>query len=379
MSANRLALQIAKSLPEFHLDIRHELDLTGITALFGPSGSGKTSLLHMLAGLERPDQGKITLGDTVLCDTALRQHLPVHQRRIGIVFQDARLLPHLTVQQNLEYAERRHKKTEHTYRLKDISEGLELNPLLARRPDELSGGERARVAIGLALACRPRLLLLDEPLSGLDHVRKQKILAFLKAFHLRTGLPMLYVSHDMDELINLAEHAIILKSGKIVESGPLIAALNQYGFEAETAPKSILSGTIESVEPRHYLMTVRLEAGVLKLPIHKMPQDEVSSVANSAASKTIKIGTPLHIRIAAEDVALALDPPIGLSLQNILKGQIENIQPIAASAMTDITLSTGGQNLTARITKAAFENMALHKGMEVYALIKTARFAQTEL
>jgi molybdate transport system ATP-binding protein len=191
----------------------------GVTALFGPSGAGKTSIINMIAGLLRPDRGLIEVDGETLDDTARRIHVPAHRRRIGYVFQDARLFPHLSVEQNLDYGRRMNGLSFDKAEQARITQMLDLDSLLQRRPGKLSGGEKQRVALGRALLSRPRLLLLDEPLGSLDDERKAEILPYLTRLRDRAGVPMVYVSHDADEVRQLATRVIRLQSGKVTAQG----------------------------------------------------------------------------------------------------------------------------------------------------------------
>ncbi len=213
-----LRIEVIKQLGDFSLDvaIRSEGRVTG---LFGSSGAGKTSLVNIIAGLLRPDRGIIAIGDDVLDDTALNLHVPPHRRRIGYVFQDARLFPHLNVKQNLDYGRRMNRLAADSAAEKHVVELLDIGNLLDRRTGQLSGGERQRVALGRALLTKPRLLLLDEPLGALDAERKAEILPYLVRLRDETGVPMVYVTHDPDELRRLATEVVMLEHGRVQRFG----------------------------------------------------------------------------------------------------------------------------------------------------------------
>ena len=213
-----LRVDIAKKLGDFTL----EADFTSegrVTGLFGASGAGKTSLINMIAGLLRPDRGIITIDGETLDDTAAHIHVPVHRRRIGYVFQDARLFPHLDVRQNLDYGRRMNRLAEDPAARKRVIDLLDIGNLLDRRPGRLSGGERHRVALGRALLSQPRLLLLDEPLSSLDQERKEEILPYLVRLRDEAGVPMVYVSHDAGEMRQLATEIVMLRRGRVTAFG----------------------------------------------------------------------------------------------------------------------------------------------------------------
>ena len=213
-----LKVDIAKTLGEFALEASFTSE-GRVTGLFGASGAGKTSLINIIAGLLKPDRGVVTLDGEVLDDTAAGVHMPPHQRRIGYVFQDARLFPHLNVRQNLDYGRRMNGLAEDPAQHKRVVDLLDIGPLLDRRPGKLSGGERQRVAFGRALLSKPRLLLLDEPLGALDEGRKLEILPYLARLRDEAGIPMVYVSHDAAELRQLATQIVMLKRGHITAFG----------------------------------------------------------------------------------------------------------------------------------------------------------------
>jgi molybdate transport system ATP-binding protein len=209
-----LRVDIAKRLGGFSIEAAFESE-GRVTGLFGASGAGKTSLINMIAGLMRPDRGSIVIDDEILDDTTKHLHVPVHRRRIGYVFQDARLFPHLDVRRNLDYGRRMNRLEEDLALHERVTGLLDIGHLLNRRPGRLSGGERQRVALGRALLSKPRLLLLDEPLGSLDEERKEEILPYLVRLRDEAGIPMVYVSHDIGEMRQLATHIVFLRRGKV--------------------------------------------------------------------------------------------------------------------------------------------------------------------
>ncbi len=213
-----LRVDVSKQLGEFSLQASFTSE-GRVTGLFGASGSGKTSLINMIAGLLRPDHGTIAIDAETLDDTAKRMHVPVHRRRIGYVFQDARLFPHLDVRQNLDYGRRMNRLADDPAQRTRVTELLDIGRLLDRRPGQLSGGERQRVALGRALLSQPRLLLLDEPLGSLDEERKVEILPYLVRLRDEAGIPMVYVSHDADEMRQLATRIVMLGRGRVMAFG----------------------------------------------------------------------------------------------------------------------------------------------------------------
>jgi molybdate transport system ATP-binding protein len=215
-----LAVDVAKRLGDFVLEARFET-AGGVTALFGPSGAGKTTLANVIAGLVAPDRGRISLDDTVLFDSAARIDVPAHRRRIGYVFQEGRLFPHLAVAANLDYGRRMCGLARDPAEMERIVTLLDIGHLLDRRPGKLSGGERQRVAVGRALLMRPRLLLLDEPLASLDAARKREILPYLQRLRDETRVPMVYVSHHAPELKRIATSVVLLDGGRVTAAGGL--------------------------------------------------------------------------------------------------------------------------------------------------------------
>ncbi len=213
-----LAVDVTKQLGSFSLQIAFQSD-SRVTGLFGASGSGKSSLVNLIAGLLKPDRGRITIDGDVLCDTDAGINIPPHKRRIGYVFQDARLFPHLNVAQNLDYGRRMNRLPRDAAHWQHIVSILDIEPLQMRRPGQLSGGERQRVALGRALLARPRLLLLDEPLGALDHDRKGEILPYLERLRDEENVPMVYVSHDPDEIRRLAGDVVLFKAGRVAGFG----------------------------------------------------------------------------------------------------------------------------------------------------------------
>ena len=213
-----LSVNVTKQLGEFRLEAAFESN-SRIIGLFGASGSGKSSIINMIAGLSKPDEGTISIAGEKMDDTTARLHVPPYRRRIGYVFQDARLFPHRSVAQNLDYGRRMNKLTPDATHLQHILKLLDIGLLQDRRPGQLSGGERQRVALGRALLSKPRLLLMDEPLGALDQDRKAEILPYLERLRDEENVPMVYVSHDPDELRQLASHIVMLKHGRIAASG----------------------------------------------------------------------------------------------------------------------------------------------------------------
>lgn len=358
MSVEYLAIDVEKRFADFTLCVNDQLSLDGVTAVFGPSGSGKSTLLRLLMGLVPPDRGTVRLGDEVLVDTSVRKSLPVHRRGLGLVFQDGRLLPHLSVERNLRFAVARARASNIHFTLAGVVEIFDLSALLARQPETLSGGERQRVALAQAILAQPRLLMLDEPLTGLDTDRKQDILPYLVRLKQSLAVPILYVSHDVREVAQLADRALILNGGSVVAHGPAVITLNAHGFGEKDSRRAgaIIEGRIDAIDQHLQLMKVALGDNHMTLP----------SRVNT------NLGSRIRTIINADDVALSITQPHGISIQNILKGTIDSITAGGTGAIVSVEISLGDQNLYANITRASLETLGLALGMDIFALVKTA-------
>lgn len=350
-----LSVEIRHRLGNFRLDAGFSSE-GRVTALFGRSGSGKTSLMRAIAGLIRPDEGRIALDGDVLVDTKHGIFVPKHKRRFGYVFQEARLFPHLTVRGNLSYGRwfaPRGAKVESFERVVDL---LGIGALLDRRPANLSGGEKQRVAIGRALLSAPRMLLMDEPLAALDEERKSEIMPYLERLRDETKVPIVYVSHAVHEVARLADRVVLMNDGKIeaigsvsdVLSGPLLTTAAD-----RREAGSVLIGTVTAFDPPHHLATVQLRARELHVPN-----------ADVEAGKTVRVHIP------ARDVMLSTGRPEGLSALNILEGMITAIT-LDAESMITVQVDCGGDTVHARITALSGERLQLHPGKTIFAIIKT--------
>ena len=350
-----LEITLERRQGAFALTAEIAVPAAGVTALFGRSGAGKTTLVNCLAGLARPDRGRIAIGGTVLFDSARGIDLPPERRRLGYVFQDARLFPHLTVEGNLRYGLRRASPGESVVGFAQVVELLALGPLLARRPGTLSGGERQRVALGRALLAQPRLLLLDEPLASLDQARKDEVLPFLERLRDELGLPTIYVSHAMPEVLRLADTLVLLDRGRVAAAGPVAEILGRLDLQPLTGRYEAGAVATASVagQDEAYGLT-RLELGGQDLWIGRV----------EAAP-----GTRLRLRIRARDVAIALAPLTGLSIQNQLAGRIAELRP--DGHYVDLAIAIGDQRLWSRVTARAAAQLALAEGKAVVALIRT--------
>lgn len=349
-----LSLNVALDRPGFDLLVALDLALSGITAVFGPSGSGKTTLLRIVAGLERDARGTITFDGEVWADG--RAVVPAHRRRIGYVFQDGRLFPHLTVERNLRFAFERSARSGQRPSIDFAAavDALDLKPLLARRATSLSGGEQQRVAIARALLTSPRLMLMDEPLSALDAARKKEILPHIERLPETFGIPVLYVTHNIDEVARLANSVVLLAAGRVVAHGPV----------AEIFERSDLSP-----------LTGGLEAGVVVRAEVLAHVNGVATLALGAQQLRVpmtraEIGALYPLRIHARDVAIATVRPEKLSIRNVLHARILAIEA-GENMNVELKLDVDGKHLRARITRDALEELDLAVGREVYALVKS--------
>lgn len=341
--------------PGFALHADLQLPAQGITALFGPSGSGKTTLLRCIAGLERVDDGMLQVQDEVWQDST--NFLPVHRRPLGYVFQEAELFPHLSVRDNLEYGLKRIQQAQRRMQLEQAVEWLGLNKLINRdSPAGLSGGERQRVAIARALLTSPRLLLLDEPLSALDAASKREILPYLERLHSELDIPVIYVSHALDEVARLADHLVLLEQGRVIASGTLNEILGR--LDLPTAHLDDAGAAIETKVAMHddayHLTRLDFPGGSLW----------VSRVERA-------IGSRVRTRVLARDVSIAMTLPQGSSISNILVARIDDIQDEGPDRVS-LRLAIGDQQmLLSRITRRSRDQLGLAPGMEVFAQVKS--------
>ena len=348
-------------LEDFTLDLDEGFSESGCTAIFGPSGSGKSTLLRLIAGFSRPDVGRISFGGEVWCDMAVRTFVPPHKRSVGYMLQEARLFPHLTAEDNLLYADRRSRERADRYPIAEIIDAFDLAELLPRDPASLSGGERQRVALGRTLLTRPELLLLDEPLSALDRDRKADIVPYLQDLPARFGLPVLLVSHDVEEVSRLADHVMLMNRGRVEAAGPTAKVLETFGASAAgeaLEAGTILAGKVTRHDTEFHLTYVDIGDAVLSLPLNLRRET----------------GEEVSVRIEPQNVAIATVRPEETSIRNIVPGKVAEITPQPDSHLADLCLDIGGRTLRARITRASLHDLKLSKGQEVFALVKTASF-----
>jgi molybdate transport system ATP-binding protein len=350
-----LELDVRKQRGTFVSQVAFTSPTPGVTALFGRSGCGKTTTIQMIAGLLRPDQGCIRIEGTVLFDSQRGIDVPAEQRGIGYVFQDSRLFPHLTVEGNLHYGERRARGRPHHLRFADIVELLDLAALLGRRPAGLSGGERQRVAMGRALLAQPRLLLLDEPLAGIDVARRGEVLPYLERLRDQFALPMVFVSHQFEEVLRLAGDLVVLENGAVAGHGDVITMSRSPTLRAiigEESLGSVVEGITTEVDAATGLARIRVGDGELHIEAGELRQ-----------------GQRVRIQLLARDLILATAPPQALSVRNSLQGLITKLEPDGARAWL-VFADAGGATLMIRVTEAARTSLELRAGQPVWVLIK---------
>ncbi|SDY79672.1 molybdenum ABC transporter ATP-binding protein [Citreimonas salinaria] len=356
-----LSVRLRHRLGAFALDAEF-MAPPGLTVLFGRSGSGKTTIVNAVAGLLMPDEGRIVAGDRTLLDTKRGIRLKSHRRRLGYIFQEGRLFPHLTVRQNLAYGAwfaPRHAPRENRDRVVEL---LGIGSLLDRRPGALSGGEKQRVAIGRALLSAPRLILADEPLAALDEARKAEILPYFERLRDEVSIPILYVSHSATEVARLATTIVALDAGRVVAQGPAAEMLADPAVLPTGAREA---GAVVQARVAHHHADglTELDAGGTPLFLPRVGAPP---------------GDTLRVRISAHDVILARQRPDGLSALNILPGVVQELRP-GAGPGTIVALETPAGRLLARITRRSAEALRLEPGSQVHAIIKTVSVAPLDI
>jgi molybdate transport system ATP-binding protein len=353
MSADTIQARFKLVYPEFTLDVDLELPGRGVTALFGHSGSGKTTLLRLIAGLTHAPDGHLVMKGEIWQDA--RTCLPTHQRPLGYVFQEASLFPHLSVQANLEYGQKRVPQAQRRVSLDQAVTMLDIGHLLNRKPERLSGGERQRVGIARALATSPRLLLMDEPLSALDLKLKQEILPYLERLHDELDIPVLYVSHAPDEVARLADHIVVMEAGRAVASGSLTDTLARLDLPIKLGEDAgvVLDAVVGARDEEWHLAHMEFAGGRLWVRDHGLP-----------------VGHAARVRILARDVSLARAPMTGTSILNTLPAIVEDSVDDAHPALTLVKLRVGESPLLARLTQRSAHALEITPGQMVYAQIK---------
>lgn len=351
---NSLYLKGTVRYPDYELNFDLSLPESGITALFGASGAGKSTLLRAVAGLIKPENGIIRFGETVWQDDTAGLFIPTHKRSLGFVFQDARLFSHLNVTGNIRYGMKRIRTEQRRISLERAVDLLGIGHLLDRMPDTLSGGEKQRVSIARALATSPDIMLMDEPLAALDMKRKSEILPYLQRLNEELGIPILYVSHALEEVSTLADHLVLLEQGRILatgKTGDMLTRLDLPLAYYDTA-SAIIEGKIIAEDTRFSLSTLSFPGGLIYLP-----------------TCNFSIGKHIRLRIQARDVSLTIQKPEQTSILNIIETTVTGLSPESKGEVM-VELDANGTRLLSRITGKSASVLKLDIGKPVYAQIK---------
>ncbi|MEG9490582.1 molybdenum ABC transporter ATP-binding protein ModC [Mannheimia indoligenes] len=347
-----LKLNLIQQLGNLDLNVNLEIPAQGITAIFGRSGAGKSSLINLIAGLATAQSGFIELNGCVLFDSQKDINLPPEKRNIGYVFQEHRLFPHYSVEKNLKYGYKRSDSADFL----QIVELLGISHLLDRYPESLSGGEKQRVAIGRALLSSPDILLMDEPLSALDLPRKQELLDYLDKLATQLNIPILYVSHSLEEIVRLADQLLLLNNGKVMAFDSVVNVWHSPAF-ADWQPNnqriSLLELPIKEQQPSYNMLGLGLNEQ--RLWIHQLPRHQ--------------IGENLRVTIASKDVSISLQKPMQSSIRNVLKGDIQKIE--THLDRVDVAVLVENQTIWSTISLWSFDELSLKEGQEVYLQVKS--------
>ncbi len=348
-----LATRFHFTRDSFTLDVDLELP-SGVTGILGPSGAGKTTFLRLIAGLERTNDAAVRFGERVWDGQTPRIFVPTHDRGIGFVFQEASLFPHLNVRRNLEYGWKRTPADARTTSWNQAIDLLDLEALLDRAPSALSGGERQRVAIARALLAGPALLCLDEPLANVDQEQRHDVLTYLERVPMEINIPVIYVSHNREEVVRLADYIVLMRNGSVEARGPLDEVLSDLASPLARARDAgvVLTGRIIDHDEAYALTT--LDVGGAELVVSRIDQP---------------IGGETRVRIAARDVSIALERPLSTSILNVLSGEITELQD-AAEGQIVVRLKVGSHYMLSRITKKSVDRLALAPGTRVFVQIK---------
>ena len=337
---------------DFHLDTELSIPATGVTALFGPSGAGKSTILRAIAGLDRHDNSRLRVNDQVWQDES--NFMAPHERPVGYVFQEPSLFDHLDVRGNIEYGLKRIAEQERKISLDQAAQWLGLENILARRVQNLSGGERQRVAMARALAVSPSLLLMDEPLAALDQERKAEILPYLESLVRELEIPLIYVSHALEEVARLADHLVLLDGGKVLGAGPISEMLTRADLplSRSASAEALVAATVSGFDEEYSLNYLDFPGGRFVLPGERLP-----------------MGDNVRLRVAARDVSLALELQRDTSILNVFEATVESLSP-EGDAQVVVGLDTGGVSLLAHVTRKSAEVLGLEPGKRLYAQVK---------
>ena len=348
-----IQIHYKKSFDGFTLNCEFTMPETGVTILFGPSGSGKTTLLNCIAGLESADHAAFKISDAAIDDSSANRRLAAHKRRIGYVFQDSRLFPHMNIVKNLQYGYQRAITPKQVTTFDEVVERFKLKGLLERYPHQLSGGEKQRVALARALLSNPRMLILDEPMSALDHTAKQELIPFLHYLHKELTIPVIYVSHDLKEVLQLGDYMLVMNEGQIIDAGDLVDLCVTQPLLTQTEGASfILNGTVVGLDKEHFISTVNCSGHLIHL-----------------SGTLLELNQKVRVLIHAKDVSL--------NLQQAQESSILNILPVAINKIHD---AVNGKHLVecllnktmvlTLLSMRSVQNLALKPGIKVFAQFK---------
>ncbi len=349
-------IEIRHQLAEFPLDVNFSVQRNAVTALFGPSGAGKSSIINIVAGLLQADSAKISINGHVVEDAENHISVSPRLRNIGYVFQQPRLFPHLNVEKNLLFGWRRARHPVSRQEVDKLITLLGIESLISRKPRSLSGGEKQRVALGRAILSNPELLLLDEPLAALDHKRRDEILPYIERLRQEQQIPILYVSHSIDEVTRIADHIHIINQGKLVASGlieDIFSRIDLYPITGRFEAGAIIDGTLANHLPEHALSQVAFGNQLLTVP----------KIAGEP-------GESIRVRVRSRDIIISRIEPQEISANNVLNGEILDIRA-NDGPYADLQLQCGGARLIARITRHSAERFDLGIGSQVFAVIKS--------
>ncbi|MFC2172620.1 molybdenum ABC transporter ATP-binding protein [Acidobacteriota bacterium] len=359
-----LAIDVEHKRDAFALRVKAELSQP-VYGLYGRSGAGKTTLLHLIAGLLTPERGRIAIAGRTLFDSEKKINIPMHRRRVGVVFQDARLFPHLSVLSNLRYGIKQGRGAEQLFTIDDIIDLLELREMLDRRPRKLSGGEKQRVALGRTLMSSPRVLLLDEPLAALDGALKKQILPFLQRVRDSLSIPAIYISHDLSEVLQFTDHLLVLENGKMLGSGRYTDLAQEHAVLEHMLPTGLLN-----------VMTMRIagndeEAGFTQMQLLQHKEEEETGAARleiKGPPAGYPEGQPVSVAMRAEDIALAEAPVEAISIQNQFPAIITRFVFYQGRAVIEVD---AGAPLMVSLTLGSFKRLGLEEGKSIWCLVKT--------
>ncbi len=356
-----ISLRYLLQREEFSLDVELDIPVQGITGVFGESGSGKTTLLRCIAGLEKPTAGRLLVDGDVWQDHARMISRKVHERELAYVFQEPRLFRHISVHKNLNYGRERASRASKETSFDEVVELLGLEDLLQRMPSEISGGQAQRVAIARALLRAPKIVLMDEPLASLDRARKDEILPFLDRLHAELSLPIIYVSHSIEEICRLCDHLIVIESGRALVNEDLQSALVRMDIPVLSGDEagSVVYGAVDGIDARYELTRFRFSGGDLLVP-----------------GRFAEQGSNARLRIRASDISLCRDRPPQSTILNILPAVVEEVQADQGPSVL-VRLGVGSDQLIARVTRKSRDELNLQAGDKVFAQIKAVAVRNT--